>query len=126
MTASASERPLIPQPAASVMPLHDAVAQIAPAALPAFAHELSRAADQARQGCDLVPLRRFTTQWAAYVHIQRHPGTAARFRELEDRAVVTDNADEARSAAAELGRILDAAHRAVREPLKERPAPSSP
>ncbi|MFI0261250.1 hypothetical protein ACH4OW_19680 [Streptomyces sp. NPDC017056] len=113
MTASASERPLIPQPPASITLLREAVAQIAPAALPAFARELSRAADQARQGSDLLPLRRFTAQWAVYVHIQRHPKIAARFRELEDLAQATDNADEARSAAAELGRILDAAHAAV-------------
>ncbi|MEV5594906.1 hypothetical protein [Streptomyces sp. NPDC052496] len=113
MTASASEHPLIPQPPASITLLRDAVAQIAPAALPAFARELSRAADQARQGSDLLPLRRFTTQWAVYVHIQRHPKIASRFRELEDLAAAADNADQARSAAAELGRILDAAHAAV-------------
>ncbi|WP_030016954.1 hypothetical protein [Streptomyces monomycini] len=113
MTASASESPLIPQPQASITLLREAVAQIAPAALPAFTRELSHAADQARQGSDLLPLRRFTMQWAVYVHIQRHPGVAARFRELEDLAVATDDVEEARSAVAELGRILDAAHAAV-------------
>ncbi|KOT51577.1 MULTISPECIES: hypothetical protein [Streptomyces] len=113
MSASASEQPLIPQPSASIGLLRDAVAQIAPAALPAFARELIQATDQARRGPDLLPLRRFTAQWAVYVHIQRHPGTAARFRALEDLAVAADNVEETRSAVAELGRILDAAHAAV-------------
>ncbi|MFK8847358.1 hypothetical protein [Streptomyces sp. Ac-502] len=113
MAVSASESPLIPQPQASITLLREAVARIAPVALPTFTRGLSQAADQVRQGSDLLPLRRFTMQWAVYAHIQRHPRIAARFRELEDLAVATDNVEEARSAVAELGRILDAAHAAV-------------
>lgn len=98
---------------ASIALLHDAVAEVTPAALPAFSRELSRAADSALQGGDFLPLRRFAAQWAVHVPIQRDPGTAARYRVLEDRAVASGDPDEARSAVAELGRILDAAHAAV-------------
>ncbi|WP_435859052.1 hypothetical protein [Streptomyces varsoviensis] len=112
MTAGGPEQPLIPQPPSTVTALRQAVAQIAPAALPAFTRELDQAADQAQQGSDLAPLRRFTTQWAAYVQIQRQPRIAVRLRELED---LTESADAAqvRRAAAEIGGILDDAYAAV-------------
>ncbi|WP_175407922.1 DUF6247 family protein [Streptomyces sp. TRM64462] len=106
MTAPAPEQPLIPQPPATVAALRQAAAQIAPAALPAFARELDQAVDQALLGSDLAPLGRFTSHWSVYVQIQRGPGLAARFRELEDLAA-TGDATTARDAAAELGRILD-------------------
>ncbi|MGW7362318.1 hypothetical protein ACWGI8_02570 [Streptomyces sp. NPDC054841] len=112
MTASASEQPLIPQPPPTVAALRQAVAQIAPAALPAFTRELDQAADQARLGSDLAPLRRFTRHWAVYVEIQRRPRQAARFRELEHLAASGD-ADQVREAAAELGRLLDDAREAL-------------
>nr|WP_242438037.1 hypothetical protein [Streptomyces sp. NBRC 109436] len=112
MTASVPEQPRIPQPPETVTALRQAVAKIAPAALPSFSRELDQAADEARQAADLAPLRRFTAQWALYVQIQRHPAVAERFRELEDLATVGD-ADQARRAAAELGRILDAARAAL-------------
>ncbi|MGR4883189.1 hypothetical protein ACIPUC_27795 [Streptomyces sp. LARHCF249] len=112
MTTSAAGQPLIPQPPATVTALRQAVAQIAPAALPAFTRELDEAADQARQGSDLLPLQRFIAQWAAYVHIQRQPHLAERLRHWEDTAA-TGDAAQARRAAAEIGRILDAAHTAL-------------
>ncbi|WP_031506385.1 DUF6247 family protein [Streptomyces megasporus] len=112
MTTSAAERPLIPQPPATVAALRQAVAQIAPAALPAFSRELDQAADQARQGSDLAPLRRFVAQWAVYVHIQRQPRLAERLRNLEELAA-TGDAGQAREAASEIGRILDDAHAAL-------------
>lgn len=98
---------------ASIALLHDAVAEVTPTALPAFTRELSWAADSALQRGDFLSLRRFAVQWAVHVHIQRDPGTAARYRELDDRAVASGDPDEARGAVAELGRILDAAHAAV-------------
>ncbi|MFD5765504.1 hypothetical protein ACFWIN_06740 [Streptomyces sp. NPDC127049] len=112
MTARASEQPLIPQPPSTVTALRQAVAQIAPAALPAFTRELDLAADQARLGSDLAPLRRFTAHWAVYVHIQRQPLLAARFRELEA-VTATGDADQVREAAAQLGRLLDGARGAL-------------
>jgi hypothetical protein len=90
MTTSAAGQPLIPQPPATVTALRQAVAQIAPAALPAFARELDQAADHARQGSDLAPLRRFVAQWAVYVHTQRQPHLSERLRHLEDRAATGD------------------------------------
>ncbi|MEV4438667.1 hypothetical protein AB0K09_06525 [Streptomyces sp. NPDC049577] len=113
MTAGDPERPLIPQPPATSAALRQAVAKIAPAALPAFNREADAAADEARQGADLAPLRRFVTAWAVYVQIQRQPRVAARFRELEDLVAVAEDEAQVRSAAAELGRILDDAHQAV-------------
>ncbi|MFJ5706288.1 hypothetical protein [Streptomyces sp. NPDC093105] len=112
MTASASDQPLIPQPPSTVTALRQAVAQIAPSSLPAFTRELDLAADQSRLGSDLAPLRRFTAHWAVYVHIQRQPRLAARFRELEAVAA-TGDADQVREAAAQLGRLLDSARDAL-------------
>lgn len=112
MTAAVPEESRIPQPPETISALRQAVAQIAPAALPAFTRELDQAADRARQGSDLAQLRRFTAQWAVFVQIQRQPRVAARFRELEDLAQDGD-AEQARRAAAELGRILDDARTAL-------------
>ena len=112
MTTSAAGQPLIPQPPATVTALRQALAQIAPAALPAFTRELDQAADQSRQGGDLAPLRRFVAQWSVYVHIQRQPRLAGELRHWED-AAETGDATQARRAASEIGRILDAAHAAL-------------
>ncbi|MCC9710163.1 hypothetical protein E4N62_35840 [Streptomyces sp. MNU76] len=117
MTTSAAGQPLVPQPPATVAALRQAIRQIAPAALPAFTRELDHAADQSRQGSDLAPLQRFVTQWAVYVHIQRQPEMAAEFRRWEDAAELGDAA-QARRAAGEIGRILDAAHRAIGFPAR--------
>ncbi|MBR7672510.1 DUF6247 family protein [Streptomyces daliensis] len=117
MTTSAARRPLIPQPPASVTALREAVAQIAPAALPAFTRELDLAADQSRQGSDLAPLQRFIAQWAVYVHIHRQPQLAERFRELEALADEGD-ASQARQAASGIGHILDEAHAALGWPRR--------
>lgn len=48
--------------------LRQAVAQVSPAALPAFTRELDEAA---------------VSQWAAYVHIQRQPRLAEELRRWE-------------------------------------------
>lgn len=111
-TPTARQQPLIPQPPPTVTALRQAVAQIAPAALPAFTRELDQAADQARQGSDLASLRRFVAQWAVYVHIQRQPHLAEELRRMEDLAAAGD-ADQAREAASAIGRILDDAHSAL-------------
>lgn len=112
MTASESEQPLIPQPPSTVAALRQAVAQIAPVALPAFTRELDQAADQARLSSDLAPLRCFIRHWAVYVEVQRRPRQAARFHELENLAA-TGDAEQVREAAAKLGRLLDDALEAL-------------
>ncbi|MFJ7155580.1 hypothetical protein ACIQUQ_11635 [Streptomyces sp. NPDC101118] len=117
MTTSAAGQPLIPQPPATVTALRQALAQVAPAALPAFTRELDLAADESRQGSDLAPLRRFVAQWAVYVHIQRQPHLARELRRWEDVAATAD-AERARHAAAEIGRILDEAHAALSIPSR--------
>ncbi|MGO4750982.1 DUF6247 family protein [Streptomyces sp. 2MCAF27] len=112
MTTSSAGQPLIPQPPATVTALRQAVAQIAPAALPSFTQELDQAADQSRQASDLSPLQRFIAQWAVYVHIQRQPDLAKEFRHWEDTAESGD-ATQARRAASAIGKILDDAHAAL-------------
>ncbi len=113
MIVGASEQPLIPQPPPRSPCCGKPWAKIAAAAVPAFTRELDQAADQARQGSDPAPLRRFVTQWAVYVQIQRHLRLAARLRKLEDVVAEGDGIQEVREAAAEIGRILDAAHVAL-------------
>ncbi|MEV4740048.1 hypothetical protein [Streptomyces sp. NPDC049555] len=110
MTAGVPEHPLIPQPPATVAALRQAVARVAPAALPAFTREADAAADEACQASDPGPLRKFIASWAAYVHVQRHPHIAARFRELEDLVAASEDEAQVREAAAELGRMLDDAY----------------
>jgi hypothetical protein len=105
----------VPQPPTTVTTLRQAIAQIAPAALPAFTRELDQAADQSRQGSDLAPLQRFTAQWAVYVYIQRQPHLAASQRRWEDLAETGDST-QAMRAASELGKILDEAHAALAMP----------
>ncbi|MFD5429780.1 DUF6247 family protein [Streptomyces sp. NPDC127084] len=117
MTTPDAGQPLIPQPAATVAALRQAIRQIAPASLPAFTRELDSAADQSRQGSDLSPLQRFIAQWAVFVHIQRHPLLAADFRRWED-AAESGDAVQARKAASGIGRILDEAHAAVGLPTR--------
>ncbi|NUQ97696.1 MAG: hypothetical protein HOY79_14460 [Streptomyces sp.] len=112
MSTSAAGQPLIPQPPATVAALRQAVSRIAPAALPAFARELDQAADQSREGSDLAPLQRFVAQWGVYVYIQRQPHLAVELRRWED-AAESGDADQARQAASEIGRILDQAHEAL-------------
>ncbi|RLL68610.1 hypothetical protein [Streptomyces sp. Z26] len=109
---SAAGQPLVPEPPATVSGLRQALAQIAPASLPAYTRELDQAADQSRQGADLAPLQRFIAQWAVYVHIQRQPDLAARLRHWEELAA-SGYASEARKAASEIGRLLDEAHAAL-------------
>jgi hypothetical protein len=94
------------------MALRQAIAQISPAALPAFTRELDQAADQSRQGSDLAPLQRFIAQWSVHVHIQRQPELASELRRWEDAAEQGD-AEQVRRAASEIGRILDTAHAAI-------------
>lgn len=112
VTTSAAGQPLIPQPPSTVTALRQAVAQVSPAALPAFTRELDLAADQSRHSSDLAPLQRFIAQWAAYVYVQRQPRLAEELRRWEDTAA-TGDASQARRAAAEIGRILDTAHAAL-------------
>ncbi|WP_258534786.1 hypothetical protein [Streptomyces sp. PT12] len=54
-------------------------------------------------------MRRFAGQWAVYVAVERAPDRAARLCALEARAAETDDLDEARAIAAEIGVILDTA-----------------
>ncbi|MBW8091912.1 MULTISPECIES: DUF6247 family protein [Streptomyces] len=101
--------PVTPQPAATPEALRAAVAQVAPGSLAAFDAERAEAVRQARAEVSAAPLRSFTGQWSVNVAIARHPARAARLRELEALIAQTDDLVQAREAAAEIGRILDAA-----------------
>ncbi|WP_127354060.1 hypothetical protein [Actinacidiphila soli] len=101
--------PRIPQPSATPEELRAALAVVAPNALPTFDEERAGALRRARDCVSAAPMRRFVGQWAVYVAIERHPEQAGRLRELEARAAVVDDLDEAHEITAEVGRILDAA-----------------
>ncbi|MEV6593350.1 DUF6247 family protein [Streptomyces acidicola] len=98
-----------PQPASTPEDLRAALAQLAPDALPTFDAERSLALQQAREWVSAAPMRRFVGQWAVYVALERHPERAAGLRSLESRAATTESLEEARTIAAEIGRILDMA-----------------
>ncbi|WP_052847318.1 DUF6247 family protein [Streptomyces avicenniae] len=99
----------IPQPGGTPEELRAALALVAPGALPVFDAERAAALRQAREQVSAAPMRRFVGQWAVYVAIERAPDRAARLRALEARAAETDDLDEARVLAAEIGGILDTA-----------------
>ncbi|CDR09413.1 hypothetical protein [Streptomyces iranensis] len=101
--------PVTAQPASTPEALRAAVAQVAPGSLAAFDAERAEVVRQARAEVSAAPLRSFTRQWAVNVAIARHPARAARLRELEALIAETDDLVQAREAAAEVGRILDAA-----------------
>ncbi|WP_405880913.1 DUF6247 family protein [Streptomyces sp. NBC_01136] len=105
----ASGRPRIAQPASTPEELRAALAVIAPDALPTFDAERAAALQQARDQVSASPMRRFVGQWAVYVAIERYPERAARLHRLEARAADTEDLDQARTIAAEIGRILDVA-----------------
>ncbi|MEV5376970.1 hypothetical protein B7P34_29450 [Streptosporangium nondiastaticum] len=112
MSTAASERPdgpLIPQPANNPEDLRAAIAQIMPKALAKFDADRSAALQEARRTGNAGPMRQLVSLWAVHVAIERFPDRAARLRELEDIAESTESLDEARAAAAEIGRILDQA-----------------
>ncbi|WP_369172165.1 DUF6247 family protein [Streptomyces sp. R28] len=97
------------QPASTPEDLRATLAQLAPDALSTFDAERSAALQQAREQVSAAPMRRFVGQWAVYVALERHPERAARLRSLEARAATTERLEEARTIAAEIGRILDMA-----------------
>ncbi|MET9697425.1 hypothetical protein ABZY31_10920 [Streptomyces sp. NPDC006529] len=114
--STAAERPRggsVPQSGATAEELRAALVRIAPGVVATFDAERATAvaltSARAREQGSSAPVCRFLRQWALYVAIERHPGTAARLRLLEDRAAHVTEPDEARAIASELGRILDTA-----------------
>ncbi|MFJ5547767.1 hypothetical protein [Streptomyces sp. NPDC093225] len=104
---AASGGPLIPMPALTPAALRAAVAQIAPAHLPAFVEHLDRAAEQST----IAPLRAFLQWWGEFVAVQRHPARASRLHELEAAAAQAADRDTLDAAVAEIQEILAAARR---------------
>lgn len=107
----ASGGPLIPMPALTPSALRTALAQIAPAQLPAFAEHLDRAAEQAATQSTIAPLRAFLQYWGEYVAIQRYPEQAARLRRLEATADAADDIEELTSVVSEIQQLLQWAQR---------------
>ncbi|MCY0927267.1 hypothetical protein OTB20_13820 [Streptomyces sp. H27-H1] len=108
---SVTGRPLIPMPALTPAALRVAVAQIAPAHLPAFVAHLDRAAEQSSEQSTIAPLRAFLQWWGEFVAIQRHPARAARLRELEAIADTAGDRESLDKIVAEIQEILAAARR---------------
>jgi hypothetical protein len=74
---------LIPVPGLTPEALRAAVVRIAPSRIPALTQHLFEATTNAQQTQSLAPIRAFVHTWAVFVAIERHPGRAARLRELE-------------------------------------------
>lgn len=104
---------LISMPALTPAALRTAIAQIAPAQLPAFAEHLDRAAEQAAEQSTISPLRAFLQYWGEFVAIQRFPERAARLRYLEAEADRTESPDALAPLVAEIQQILSTAQREV-------------
>ncbi|MEU3778586.1 hypothetical protein AB0F11_36370 [Streptomyces sp. NPDC032472] len=98
-------------PALTPAALRAAVAQIAPAHLPAFVEHLDRAAEQSAEQSTIAPLRSFLQWWGEFVAVQRHPARAARLRELEALAEAAADRETLDKAVAEIQEILAAARR---------------
>ena len=111
---SAADTPLIPMPPLTPAALRAAVAQIAPAYLPAFVEHLDQAAGQAAAQSTIAPLQSFLTWWGDFVAVQRYPARAARLRELEAAAEKAASRDAARPILAEIRQIMDAARHEAR------------
>ncbi|MGH3240850.1 MAG: hypothetical protein ACRDNL_10735 [Spirillospora sp.] len=119
MPVPAHDKPLIPQPPATVSALRKAIMEVNPAWLPEFTRDLGEAVEKAESEGSFVPFRSFCLYWGAYVYIYRQPELASRFQELEDRATKGKHGiDEVRAAASEIGRILDEAYAAVLEDMR--------
>lgn len=102
---------LIPMPALTPTALRVAVAQIAPAYLPAFGEQLDQAAEQSAAQSTIAPLRTFLQSWGEFVAVQRVPARAARLHELETIADTAADRAVLDAAVAEIQQILAAAHR---------------
>jgi hypothetical protein len=109
--SSPADTPLVPMPALTAGALRAAVAQIAPAHLPAFVEHLDQAVEQASAQSTITPLRSFLTWWGGFVAIHRFPATAARLRELEHAAETATDRDSVRPVLAEIRQIMDDARR---------------
>ncbi|MBV9025271.1 MAG: hypothetical protein JO362_16105 [Streptomycetaceae bacterium] len=107
------DEPVIPMPALTPGALRSAVAQIAPAYLPAFVEHLDEAAEQAAAQSTIAPLRSFLQRWGEFVAIQRYPARAVRLRELETAAENAPDREALRPILAGIREILDAAQREV-------------
>lgn len=105
--------PLIPFPALTPAALRTAIAQIAPAQLPAFVHHLDQAAEQAAAQSTITPLLAFLQYWGEVVAIQRYPARAARLRSLEAAADAAESQESLSALIAEIQQILGEAQREV-------------
>ncbi|MBW5486484.1 hypothetical protein [Streptomyces bambusae] len=103
--------PLIPMPPLTPAALRAAVAQIAPACLPAFVEHLDQAAEQSAAQSTVAPLRTFLQWWGEFVAVQRVPARAARLHELETIADTASDRAVLDAAVAEIQDIMAAAHR---------------
>lgn len=99
--------PLIPIPELTPDALRAAVAKIAPSRVPALTQHLFEATTNAQQTQSLAPLRAFVHSWAVFVAIERHPGRAARLRELE--RIIDNGEQDPADAVTEVRRIREQA-----------------
>ncbi|MCI0687264.1 MAG: hypothetical protein L0Y54_08515 [Sporichthyaceae bacterium] len=105
--------PLIPLPALTPAGLRTAIAQIAPAQLPAFVSHLDQAVEQAAAQSTIAPLLAFLQYWGEFVAIHRYPTRASRLRSLESAADTAESPESLSRLTSEIQQILAEAEREV-------------
>ncbi|MFF4215168.1 hypothetical protein [Streptomyces nondiastaticus] len=116
MTAQHSEEPaeLFPRPDMTFPALRAALARVAPSRLGEFQADRDSAFTAATQHASFNPIRVFQIKWATEIEIERHPGTAARYRAALDAANTLDRGDPRwRTAMDECMAVRDEARAAV-------------
>ncbi|MBT2385015.1 hypothetical protein [Streptomyces sp. ISL-11] len=86
---------------------------MAPSKLPLMESERDEVLTLAAEMQSVGPVNGFLLRWAALVEIERHPLTARRLREAEERVRVASDEETMRTAAREAADIKAAARRAV-------------
>ncbi|WP_431042419.1 hypothetical protein ACQUSR_11200 [Streptomyces sp. P1-3] len=107
------DEPLFPMPPLTEQALRVAVRTLDLSASVRFEAEFHDAWQEAVQFDSTVPMRTFLHLWGVFVALRRFPRRAERLEELERAVAEAESREAARSAAAELGELLDAARREV-------------
>jgi hypothetical protein len=100
---------LFPQPPRAEAALRIAVRRISPAEGVRFEQEFREAWQEAVQTDSTLPMHMFLLKWSEWVALHRFPARSTRLHELEKVVGQAKTGDEARAAAAEIGRLLAAA-----------------
>ncbi|MBB5936710.1 hypothetical protein [Streptomyces zagrosensis] len=107
------DEPLLPMPPLTEQALRVAVRTIDLSASIRFEAEFHDAWQEAVQTDSTVPMHTFLHRWVVFEALRRFPRRAQRLDALEHAVTDADNLEDARRASAEIGALLDEAHREV-------------